>query len=129
MTYTGFVCKERPKKTKEQNRTKCIVWGNFIYYSWDMGTQTAEMLLVKIFLNSVILTGGAKFVTINTRNFYLGTPKRKIHILKLAEMPQEIVDGYKLHDLVTLNGWVYIELSCEMYVLPQSESICTRTVS
>ena len=49
ITYAGFVCKIRPEKTKEPNRMRCVVGGNLINYPWDVGTQTAEMLLVKFF--------------------------------------------------------------------------------
>ena len=48
VTYASFVCKVRPEK-KEPNRTRCVAGGNLINYPWDVGTATAEMLLVNIF--------------------------------------------------------------------------------
>ena len=61
-------------------------------------------------------------MTIDISNFYLGTPmKRKEYMrMKLKDIPQEIIDEYKLTDLATPEGWVYIGISQGMYGLPQS---------
>ncbi len=47
---------------------------NLIKYPEDIGTNTAMLLLINIFLNSVISTPGACFMTIDLANFYLMTP-------------------------------------------------------
>ena len=93
VTYASFVCKVRPEK-KEPNRTRCVAGGNLINYPWDVDTATAEMLLVKIFFNSIISTPGAKFMTMDIKDFYLATPmKRKEYMcIKLTGIPQEIID-------------------------------------
>ena len=93
VTYGKFVCKVRPEKIKEPNRTRLTAGGNLVNYPWDVSTATAEMLLVKIFFNSVISTRGARFMTIDIKNFYLGTPmKRKEYMrLKLTDIPKEII--------------------------------------
>jgi hypothetical protein len=41
---------------------RATIGGNPINYPDDVGTPTANLLLIKIFLNSVILTKGAKFI-------------------------------------------------------------------
>jgi hypothetical protein len=48
--------------------------GNLINYLGDCGTPTANLLTVKILLNSIILTPNAKFMTIDIKDFYLNTP-------------------------------------------------------
>eukprot|EP00972_Heterocapsa_arctica_P041650 6140471-Heterocapsa_arctica.AAC.1 len=48
--------------------------GNLINYPDDVGTPTANLLLIKIFLNSVISTKGARFAGADIANFYLMTP-------------------------------------------------------
>ena len=123
-TYGRFVVKVRPEKTKEPNRTRLTVGGNLINYPWDVSTATAEMLLVKIFFNSIISTRGARFMSIDISNFYLGTPmQRKEYMkIKLTDIPQEIIDEYHLMD-IAIDGWVYIEISKGMYGLPQSGKI------
>ena len=131
VTYGRFVCKVRPEKIKEPNRTRLTAGGNLINYPWDVSTATAEMLLVKIFFNSIISTPGAKFMTMDIKNFYLGTPmKRKEYMrIKLTDIPKEIIDEYKLTEIVTEDGWVYIEISKGMYGLPQSGIIAQEQLA
>ena len=62
-TYGQFVCKIRPEKIKEPDHTRLVLGGNLINFDGEVGTPTAGMLLVKIMLNSVISTPGAKFMT------------------------------------------------------------------
>jgi hypothetical protein len=50
--------------------------GNLINYPDDVGTPTAYLLLIKILLNSVILTKGANFANADLANFYLMTPSK-----------------------------------------------------
>ena len=52
----------------------CNNWWRQINYPDDVGTPTLKLLLIKIFLNSVILTSGALFATADISNFYLMTP-------------------------------------------------------
>ncbi len=40
--------------------------------------------------------------------------------LKLADIPEEIIEEYKLHEIVTDNGYVYCEIRKKMYSLPQA---------
>jgi hypothetical protein len=51
--------------------------GNLINYPEDVGTPTANMLLVKILLNSIISTKGARFANADIANFYLMTPLKR----------------------------------------------------
>ena len=47
--------------------------------------------------------------------------KRKQYVcIKIGDIPKEIVDEYKLDEIVTQDGWVYIEICRGMYGLPQS---------
>ena len=77
---------------------RCVVGGNIISYPWDIGTATAEMSLVKIFVNSIISTPGVRFMTMDIRNYYLGSPlKRKEYMqIKLTDIPKEIISQYDL---------------------------------
>ena len=63
----------RPTKA-EQNQTRLTVGGDRINYPEDCGTPTADILQVKLLLNSVISTRGAQFMTADMKNFYLNTP-------------------------------------------------------
>jgi hypothetical protein len=48
--------------------------GNLINYPDDVGTPAANLLLIKIFLNSIMSTKGAKFANADLANFYFMTP-------------------------------------------------------
>ena len=121
VTYGQFVCTVRPEKA-ESNRTRFTVGGDRINYPGEVATPTAEMLVAKLLFNSVISTKGAKFMTMDISNFYLMTPlKRPEYIrMKLSDIPDEIIDEYKLRDIATPDGSVYIEANKGMYGLPQA---------
>ncbi len=38
---------------------------------------------------------------------------------KLANIPEEIIEEYKLHEIVTDDGYIYCEIRLGMYSLPQ----------
>ena len=80
------------------------------------------MLLVKIMLNSVVSTPGARFMSIDIKNFYLATPMKRYEYikLKLNTLPDEIIREYKLRDIATPDGAVYVEVRKGMYGLPQA---------
>jgi hypothetical protein len=91
ITYAKFVCKEKPNK-KEIHQTRLTVGGDRINYPGNCGTPTTDMLLVKIHLNSVISTPGAKYACFEVKNFYLNTPMDRpeyVHI-KIEDVPDEI---------------------------------------
>ncbi len=96
--------------------------GNLINYPDDVGTPTANQLLIKIFLNCDISTKGAKFANVDLANFYLMTPLKrpKYAKIKLTNIPEEVIKEYKLHENVTPDGWVYIKVIRGMYGLPQA---------
>jgi hypothetical protein len=93
-----------------------------INYPEDIGIPTADMTLVKILLNSVISTKDTQCVTLDIKDFYLNTSMKRYKYmhLKLAEIPAEIIEGYKLREIVTDNGYVYYEIRKGMYSLPKA---------
>jgi hypothetical protein len=102
--------------------------GDRINYPDDVRTPTVDMTLVEIFLNSVILTKGAKCVLLDVKDFYLNTPMARYEYMriKLTDIPEEIIIEYKLHDIVTDDGYVYIEIQKGMYKLPQAGIIAQQ---
>ena len=71
------------------------------------------MTLFKIILNSVISTKGAKFMMIDLKDFYLNTPmKRPEYVrLKMNDITEEIIKQYKLREIATSEGYVYMEIT------------------
>ena len=96
--------------------------GNKVHFPGDTGTPTAEMLLVKIMLNSVVSTPGARFMSIDIKNFYLATPMKRYEYIKikLNTLPDEIIREYKLANIATPDGAVYVEVRKGMYELPKA---------
>jgi hypothetical protein len=121
VTYGQFVCMVRPEKA-EQNRTRFTVGGDRINYPGEVATPTAEMLVAKLLFNSVVSTPRAKFMTMDISNFYLMTPLKRPEFIRinLRDIPDEIIKEYKLKDIATANGSIYIRADKGMYGLPQS---------
>jgi hypothetical protein len=99
--------------------------GNLINYPDDVGVPTANLLLIKIFLNSVISTKGAKFANADLANFYLMSllKRPKYAKIKLSDIPEEVIIEYKLHQFATPDRWVYVKVTRAMYGLPQAGSL------
>ncbi len=75
--------------------------------------------------DSIISTPGAKFMTIDIKDFYLMTPmdRYKYFRMKLDLFPQNIIDEYGLRDKMKTDGNVFCEVQRRMYRLPQAEII------
>ena len=87
----------------------------------------AEMLVAKLLFNSVISTHGARFMTMDIAKFYLMTPLKVEYVkIKLRDIPEEIIIKYKLRDLVTPDGNVYIEATKGMYGLPHTGLLANK---
>lgn len=71
-TYTRIVSDYRP--TKEEKYRVRVTMGDIINYPGDCSTPTADLLTVKLLLNSTISTLGARFFTLDIKYFYLNTP-------------------------------------------------------
>lgn len=109
-------------------RTRLTVGGDKINYPGKVGTPMCELLLAKIFFNSVISTPGACFATADISNFYLNTPMNRYEYVQLAicNIPQEIINEYNLHSIATADGHVYIEVRKGMYGLPQARLLAQQ---
>ena len=59
-------------------------------------------------------------MTADISNFYLNTPLEQPEYirLKLSNIPDKIIDQYKLCNKVTPEGYIYVEVSKDMYRLP-----------
>jgi hypothetical protein len=51
-------------------------------------------------------------VTLDIKDFYLNTPMKRYRYmcLKLADIPEEIIEEYKLREKVADNGYDYCEI-------------------
>ena len=129
VAHTRVVCEVKPNK-EEINRTRITIGGNTINYSGDCGTKTASLETIKLVINSTLSTPGAEYMTMDLSNFYLNTPldRPEYTRIKLTDIPQEIVEEYKLHQLVH-NGWIYFKISKGMYGLKQAGKLANDLLS
>ena len=119
-TYARFVCSFRPQKP-EPYCTRLTVGGNLIDYPGNLSMKVADMTTFKILVNNTLSTPGAKWLGLDVKNYYLGTPMANYEymFIPLNQIPQEIIDHYNLHNIVH-KGKVYVEIRRGMYGLPQA---------
>jgi hypothetical protein len=112
VTYGQFVCTVRPEKA-EPNQMRFAVWGDKINYPSFVATLTTEMLVAKMLFNRVISTKGARFMTMDISNFYLMTPLHHAEFIQIksSDIPNEVVDKYKLREKAIKNGSIFIRAS------------------
>jgi hypothetical protein len=131
VTYGLITCLIQPEKIDEPNRTRLVAGGGRVHYPYSAGRQTADLLTVKLLINSVILTPGARFFMMDIKNFYLCTPmsRYKYMRLKLLDMPEDDIAHYKLLNIATLDGYVYCEIRQGMCGLPQAGIIAQKLLA
>jgi hypothetical protein len=114
------VCEVRPEKD-DPDRTRITIGGSRICFPGDVGTNTASLKLFKVLLNSVLSCKGARFSTIDLKNFYLDTPMPDPEYvrIKITDIPAELIEEYKLAG-TDRDGWIYFEIRRGCYGLPQA---------
>ena len=112
VTYGLITTLIRPEKIDEPNRTRLVAGGDRVHYPGDAGTPTADLLTVKLLLNSIISTKDARFMTLDIKDFYLNTPMERYEYmrLRLADMPEDVIEHYKLRDIASPEGIIYCKI-------------------
>jgi len=128
VTYGLITTLIRPEKNEEPNRTRLVAGGDRVHYPGDAGTPTADLLTVKILLNSTISTPNAKFMTMDIKDFYLNTPMAWYEYmqLRISDIPEDVIAHYKLNEIATPEGYIYCEIQKGMYGLPQAGIIAQQ---
>ena len=121
--YAKIVVDIRPQK-KETHRARLVVGGDRVDYPYEVSTRTVDLDTTKMFLNSVISSPGARFMTMDIKDFYLGTPLKRYEYIRMQYdiIPQEIVEQYHLQAFKH-GEYVYFEVRRGMYGLPQAGKI------
>ena len=124
VTYANFVCDYRPLKT-EQYRVRCTTGGDKLEYPGDASSPTISLIDTKLHLNSVISDAktGARYLCIDIRNFYLGTPMKYFQYMRIhrKDLPSEILEEYDL--TFDSKGYVYCEIRKGMYGLREAGAL------
>jgi len=122
-TYLRICLTDRPQK-EQTRRLRFTVGGDRVDYPGEVSTKTASLATAKMLFNSVVSTPGAKFMTMDIKDFYLCTPMDRYEYMRIRvdDIPKDIFEFYNLQDLVH-NGYVYCEIRRGMYGLPQAGRI------
>ena len=93
-------------------------------YDGFTSTVPATLTTVKIHINSTISTSNARYMTLDIKDYYYGTPMDDFEYAQilLALILQEIIDQYNLSSLA-VNGRVYYEVRKGMPGLKQAGAI------
>ena len=119
MTYGKIVVNYRPEK-EDPYRVHLTVGEDRLTCSWNCSPPMVDMITVKLLLNSIVSTPGAKFMSIDIKNFYLHTPMPRYEYmrLKLSDLPDYVIHHYNLENIVTKYGYIYMQIHPGMYGLP-----------
>lgn len=118
-------CADRREQKEEVERVRGTVGGNVLDYYGETSTEVAALETVKIHLNSVISTKGAKYACVDVRNFYtnsrLDEPEfMRIHI---DDFTEEVIKEYNVMEYLDEDGYVYCQIDGCMYGLSQAGKI------
>jgi hypothetical protein len=127
ITYAKIVCADRPEK-ENPIRVRLTIGGNLITYDGTTSTKAAEMPTVKIFINSVLSTRYAKFMTLDVKDFYLNTAKMPNKDFAYMRIPINVIppDILKLYAHLIYKEHIYLEVSKGIYGLPQAGKLANE---
>jgi hypothetical protein len=105
---------------QEEYRVRGTYGGDVTDYSGPTSAQTADMISIKVLLNAVV-SEKAKFMTIDIKDFYLGTPMDRKEYMKvhINQIPPASQAKYVKKGLVRDNS-VLAEISKGIYGLTQA---------
>ena len=109
IAYGKIVCNVRPHKA-ETKRIRLTFGGSNTTTTINCGTPTANLLTVKLLINSIVSTPGAKFLGLDLKDFYLNTPMERPEYLrmKIDNFPEDVIEQYGLKDKVDSEGFIIL---------------------
>ena len=111
VTYRKIVCNVRPQKAGT-NQTRLIFCGSNCTPAIEYGTPTANILTVKLLLDSVVSTPGATFLGLDLKDFYLNKPMDipEFIRMKLDNFPEDVINENNLMEKVDAKGYVILRV-------------------
>ena len=125
--FSRWVADIRLQK-EEIHRVRMTAAGNFLEgtYSGKMSTKTADIETVKVHINHIISSVGAKCAAVDINNMYLNTilPSPEYMRIHAQMIPEDIRNEYGItDDYVDNKGFVYFEITKAIYGLIQSGAL------
>ena len=95
--YARMVVDYRPQKP-DPNRVRITARVNLIKYPDELTTRTADLTTSKILWNNVLSTQDAKYMCIDIKNFYLGTPLDRFEYMSipLTMFQDQVAQQYQM---------------------------------
>ena len=126
IAHARIICNIRPQK-KETHHTRVTIGGNLLDYEWNTKTPTADLITLKLLINSVLSTPEAKFMAVDTNFFYVETKqKNKQYMFLPAElMAKEIIKEYNLCDK-THNRKMHMQINKGIYSLKEACALANQ---
>jgi len=126
ITYARVVVDFCPQKA-DPYRIRITAGGNLINYPGELSTRTVDLTTSKLMWNSVLSTEGARYISLDIKNFYLSVPLDRYEYLKmpLTLFPEWIIEQYNLR-LHALNGFVYLEMRRAVWGLSQAGILANK---
>ena len=123
-TYPRYTVAYRPEKD-EKERTRITAGGDRLEYEGITTTHTASMETIKIHINSVLSTPGAKWCSGDISNMYLEStlPDPQYVKFRLSLIPPAYATAYELQDIADQHGNVYARIKKAWYGLKESGKI------
>ena len=108
-------------------RVRGTIGGDQVDYPGQVSSGAADMTTIKILYNSVVSDNDAKFMTLDVRDFYLGTALPRMEYMRISE---EQLDDELAAELGVLhlkhNGYYYTEVSKGIYGLPHAGKLANE---
>jgi hypothetical protein len=102
-------------------RVRGTFGGNISDYLGPKSAMTADMVSIKLLLNAVLANKGRRFMTLDIKDFYLGTPMARKEYMKIAveQFPEEARATFISPGMIK-NGHVLVEINKGIYGLAQA---------
>jgi hypothetical protein len=96
-SYYNPQCEKKLKQNHLVYRIRGTVGGNVSDYDGDRTAWTADLETVKILLNAVVSDENSEWMTVDIKDFYLGTPLDRPEYMWIDrwQIPQETLNKYK----------------------------------
>ena len=122
-TYLRTIANYKPQM-EDLFLIRFTVSGNMIDYPGNVATPTTELATVNVHLNSVISDINASYMTVDIKDFYLGTPMNRFEYMRIPvkHIPQDIMQQYNLAGL-NVNDHILVEIQKGVYGLSQADLI------
>ena len=128
ITKPRIVCACRPEKIDNPCRTRITAGGHLLDYDGETATNSASMETVKISLNSVLSTPGARLSTSDAKMMHLESLLKDPQCMrfKLSQIPEDFQKQCNLHALTDDQGHVCARIDGALCGLAEAGRIANQ---